>query len=177
VSRELLATVGQPYLFVPLGAPPEGAIEVMDWHAVERPGLHAFRWTRSSAVQWHVDLPPIRPCTAKFLIPLHMEVQPGFAAASRLHVDGREWQAPKVDAARLEASGVLAEENDGVVTLRTPEPIRPASRSRHPLAGPYFFLDAFLKSQDDWSYGVHGQTECPRKAPGCRCRGRAAARL
>jgi 2-polyprenyl-6-hydroxyphenyl methylase/3-demethylubiquinone-9 3-methyltransferase len=130
VSRELLATVGQPYLFVPLGAPPEAAPESTEWHAVERPGPHAFRWTRSSAVHWRADLPPIRPCTAKFLIPLHMEVEPGFAAASRLQVGGREWPAPKVDAARLEATGVIDQETDGIVTLRTPEPIRPADHGQ-----------------------------------------------
>jgi hypothetical protein len=125
-ARDLLATVGQPYLFLPLGAPSAG--EAADWHALERPGPDAFRWTSTSAVRWRVDLPSVRPCTAKFLVPLHMEIEPGFAAASRLFVGTREWPLPAVDAARLVVTGVVDQDTDGTVTLRTPEPIRPADQ-------------------------------------------------
>ena len=127
--RALLATVGQPYVFLPLGAPPATAAEAADWHALERPGPDAFRWTRSSTVRWRIDLPPIRPCTAKFLVPLHMEIEPGFAAACRLLVGGREWSPLQVDAARLTATGVIDQDGAATVTLRTPEPIRPADRA------------------------------------------------
>ncbi len=129
VSRELLATVGQPFLFVPLGAPHASTAEAADWHALERPGPDAFRWTRSSAVRWRLDLPPVRPCTAKFLIPLHMEIEPGFAAASRLFVGSREWPPPEVDVARLTVTGIVDQHTEGTVILRTPEPIRPADRA------------------------------------------------
>ncbi len=128
-SRGLLATVGDPYLFLPLGSPPDGTTaEAADWHALERPGADAFRWTRASAVRWRIDLPPIRPCTAKFLIPLHMEIEPGFAVASRLFVGDRELPPPQIEAGRLVVTGVLDHEADGPLTLRTPQPIRPADR-------------------------------------------------
>lgn len=89
-SAALLGSAGHPSLFVALTAPSDPAERGMaagyeaDWYGVEGSGADRFRWTRASEVRWRIELPRVRPCTLKLHLRFQMEIEPGFAAASRV---------------------------------------------------------------------------------------------
>jgi hypothetical protein len=118
---------GPPMACFRLRAPADGPAK--GFNGVEGAPGERYRWTAARAVSWRIAIPPGPPRLAQIAIPYWHEARRGFADACRVRIAGK----PSKVAAR---EGVLVAEADGIppgpatVTLRTPEPLRPADDPR-----------------------------------------------
>jgi SAM-dependent methyltransferase len=96
------------------------------WQSVELFSGIPTRWTAEADVSWQVAIPPIRSVIVRIRVPFVSEVRPGFAAESRLLVDGAE--ALTTVSGRSILAEVRVEGRSSIdVTLRTPPVVSPSS--------------------------------------------------
>jgi 2-polyprenyl-6-hydroxyphenyl methylase/3-demethylubiquinone-9 3-methyltransferase len=123
--REALHTVGPPFwttrVFAPSGQNGEASAA---WHAVERAQIWSYRWSAAAVLRWQVrwDIAG----EIQFRIPFRQQVRPGFAAESRVLLNGAAAHV------LVERGDIVAEFNvprggHGWLELHTPPPERPVA--------------------------------------------------
>ena len=126
LAERVLATMGTPFFFRRLCAPPEsvqGGTE--QWHSFETSAEGSYRWTRADAVHWTLHGLSKVPCTVKLAIPFIHQIAPDFASHCAVRVQSRTTPAA-LDGNTLLAELALDEPGgEVVVTLLTPEPRTP----------------------------------------------------
>lgn len=126
---DLAGRTSLPLLPLSLGAPqPMTNLEGTNprWHGVESFSGMPTRWTSAADLSWPIVIPQARSMTVRIRVPFAVEVRPGFAADSRLLVDGVEAATSIIDrsiVAEIRVDGRTSID----VTLRTPPVVSPSS--------------------------------------------------
>lgn len=130
-ARRALATVGKPYYFEVLLAPPQvsgvKAAEDPCWHGVEEAKDGLFRWSRSSRLTWPAPPMPRRPATLRVALPFVGSVISTDTACAKL---GGRTSALAVERGLLIADFDVDHEGEEIEVL-TAEPVSPLELGRN----------------------------------------------
>jgi SAM-dependent methyltransferase len=126
---ELANRFSLPLLPVCLGAPPavdRSADTLTSWQGVESLGGTPTRWTAKAEISWRFTLPSLQGGVVRIRVPFKNEVRPGFAAQSKVLVDGVEARTCVADRA-IVAETVVTGRSSIDVVLRTPPVLSPSA--------------------------------------------------
>jgi 2-polyprenyl-6-hydroxyphenyl methylase/3-demethylubiquinone-9 3-methyltransferase len=123
----LAQRIGPPMACFRLHAPADGPAD--GFHGVEGPPGDRYRWTATDTLSWSITVPPGPPRLVQIAIPYVHESRKNFAAGCRVQIGGKP-EKPAVRDAALVAETDTISPGPVAVTLRTPEPLRPAGYPR-----------------------------------------------
>jgi len=127
ISKALLGDARARYLFR-LAAPGRGGIvppgQEASWQDAEGEGREMFRWTKRPEIGWTVQREMLQPADITVVVPFCSEIKKGFAGSCAVRIGPRS--APLIRGAGvLVAEMAIDRAYDPVITLVTPQPLRP----------------------------------------------------
>jgi SAM-dependent methyltransferase len=128
--------LGKPLFVLTLRAPgqregpphPEARASQDGWQEIEHEKRgRPYRWSSRNRLVWEFGELPAYPCTLRVRMPFVNQIEPGFAAKSRLAIGEKE-RAPRIGAGTLSADFELTAARDRKIEVRTPDLASPSDR-------------------------------------------------